>query len=137
MVVPYGDPRHPNYMKNAFDAGEDGLGTGVHSLDLGCDCLGAICYLDVIMSDGNGTPYIVKNAICIHEEDYGSLNLALLIMYPLGTLWKHKEWRTGATGVRRSRRLVVSYFTTIANYDYGLYWYFYLDGTIKFEGLFM
>jgi len=73
------------------------------------------------MSDGNGTPYTIKNGICIHEEDFGSL-------------WKHKEWRNGVVGVRRSRRLVVSYFTTIANYDYGLFWYFYLDGTIKFEG---
>lgn len=26
MVVPYGDPRDPHYRKNAFDAGEDGLG---------------------------------------------------------------------------------------------------------------
>ncbi|KAF6139215.1 hypothetical protein GIB67_040362 [Kingdonia uniflora] len=26
MVVPYGDPNDPHYRKNAFDAGEDGLG---------------------------------------------------------------------------------------------------------------
>ncbi|PPE01266.1 hypothetical protein GOBAR_DD01694 [Gossypium barbadense] len=26
MVVPYGDPNEPHYRKNAFDAGEDGLG---------------------------------------------------------------------------------------------------------------
>eukprot|EP01114_Cavostelium_apophysatum_P020418 TRINITY_DN6835_c0_g1_i1.p1 TRINITY_DN6835_c0_g1~~TRINITY_DN6835_c0_g1_i1.p1 ORF type:complete len:710 (+),score=164.64 TRINITY_DN6835_c0_g1_i1:213-2342(+) len=120
MVVPYGDPRHPNYLKNAFDAGEDGLGIGVHSLELGCDCLGSIYYLDVALVDGNGTPYIVKNAICIHEED-------------AGVLWKHKEWRTNTVGVRRSHKLVVSFFTTIANYDYGFFWYFLQDGTIKFE----
>jgi primary-amine oxidase len=48
-------------------------------------------------------------------------------------MWKHKEWRTGAIGSRRSRRLVVSFFTTIANYDYGFYWYFYQDGTIGHE----
>jgi len=28
---------------------------------------------------------------------------------------------------------VVSYFTTVGNYDYGFYWYFYLDGTIECE----
>jgi primary-amine oxidase len=28
---------------------------------------------------------------------------------------------------------VVSYFTTVGNYDYGFYWYFYLDGTIELE----
>ena len=31
------------------------------------------------------------------------------------------------------RRLVVSYFSTIGNYDYGFYWYFYLDGSIQVE----
>jgi primary-amine oxidase len=32
MVVPYGDPSEPHYRKNAFDAGEDGLGKNAHSL---------------------------------------------------------------------------------------------------------
>lgn len=32
MVVPYGDPHDPHYRKNAFDAGEDGLGKNAHSL---------------------------------------------------------------------------------------------------------
>lgn len=100
-MVPYGDPRHPNYSKNAFDAGEDGLGVGVHSLELGCDCLGVIHYLDAVLCDGHGVPSVVKNAICIHEEDVG-----------LG--WKHKDWRTGVSQTRRQRRLVVSFFTTIA-----------------------
>jgi primary-amine oxidase len=29
--------------------------------------------------------------------------------------------------------MVLSFFTTIGNYDYGFYWYLYLDGTIEFE----
>ena len=29
--------------------------------------------------------------------------------------------------------MVISFFTTIGNYDYGFYWYLYLDGTIEFE----
>ncbi|KAF6137062.1 hypothetical protein GIB67_030826 [Kingdonia uniflora] len=32
MVVPYGDPDEPHYTKNAFDAGEDGLGKNANSL---------------------------------------------------------------------------------------------------------
>jgi len=56
----------------------------------------------------------------MHEEDHG-------------ILWKHKDWRTGATEMRRSRKLVVSFFTTISNYDYGFYWYFFQDGNIKME----
>ncbi|XLT62171.1 hypothetical protein HN873_018695 [Arachis hypogaea] len=32
MVVPCGDPNDPHYRKNAFGAGEDGLGKNTHSL---------------------------------------------------------------------------------------------------------
>src|SRR5205085_6865607 len=39
----------------------------------------------------------------------------------------------GTTEVRRSRRLVVSFIATVGNYEYGFYWYFYLDGTIQLE----
>jgi primary-amine oxidase len=28
---------------------------------------------------------------------------------------------------------VISFFSTVGNYDYGFYWYFYLDGTIECE----
>jgi primary-amine oxidase len=44
MVVPYGSPHGRDAFKCAFDAGEDGLGNGVNSLKLGCDCLGQIHY---------------------------------------------------------------------------------------------
>lgn len=120
MVVPYGDPRSPNHLKNAFDAGEDGLGRNANSLELGCDCLGSIYYFDATLCDAQGDPYVIKNAICMHEEDNG-------------IMWKHKDWRSGEAEVRRSRKLIVSFFTTISNYDYGFYWYFLQDGTIKFE----
>eukprot|EP01119_Soliformovum_irregulare_P006524 TRINITY_DN1862_c0_g1_i2.p1 TRINITY_DN1862_c0_g1~~TRINITY_DN1862_c0_g1_i2.p1 ORF type:complete len:394 (+),score=104.00 TRINITY_DN1862_c0_g1_i2:123-1304(+) len=97
MVVPYGDPRHPNYLKNAFDAGEDGLGRNANSLEMGCDCKGDIHYFDVDLCDAKGEFYCIKNAICLHEEDYG-------------ILWKHKDWRTQKGEVRRARRLVISFF---------------------------
>jgi primary-amine oxidase len=38
MVVPYGDPHDPHYRKNAFDAGEDGLGRNAHSLKRVSEC---------------------------------------------------------------------------------------------------
>ena len=56
----------------------------------------------------------------MHEEDYG-------------ILWKHWDFRTGDTEVRRSRRLVVSSVSTIGNYEYGFFWYLYQDGTIESE----
>ena len=120
MVVPYGDPGPVHGWKNAFDAGEWGLGRMANSLTLGCDCLGEIRYLDGMLTNEQGTPYPVANAICLHEEDYG-------------ILWRHNDVRSGRNEVRRSRRLVVSSIATVGNYDYGFYWYFYQDGTIGFE----
>jgi len=120
MVVPYGDPGPMHGWKNAFDAGEWGLGRMTNSLALGCDCLGAITYLDAVFTSEHGTPYVVEQAVCIHEEDYG-------------ILWKHLDMATGHAEVRRSRRLVVSAIATVGNYEYGFFWYFYLDGTIQLE----
>jgi primary-amine oxidase len=120
MVVPYGDPGPMHGWKNAFDAGEWGLGRMANSLALGCDCLGEIRYLDAVFADEHGNPQTITNAICIHEEDYG-------------ILWKHWDMQGGTTEVRRSRRLVVSSIATVGNYEYGFYWYFYLDGSMQLE----
>jgi primary-amine oxidase len=120
MVVPYGDPGPMHGWKNAFDVGEWGLGRMANSLAVGCDCLGEITYLDAVFSSEHGKPYVVENAVCIHEEDYG-------------ILWKHNDMNAGRSEVRRSRRLVVSSIATVGNYEYGFYWYFYLDGTIQLE----
>ncbi len=120
MVVPYGDPRPTYFHRNAFDVGEYGIGTLANSLENGCDCLGEIRYLDAVVNDSRGDALTLRNAICLHEEDSG-------------ILWKHVDWRTGYTEVRRSRRLVVSFIATVGNYEYGFYWYFYQDGTIQLE----
>jgi primary-amine oxidase len=120
MVVPYGDANSTHFWKNAFDCGEYGLGKLANSLELGCDCLGLIHYFDVPMADDYGVATLMKNAVCMHEEDYG-------------ILWKHFDFRTGLHQVRRSRRLVISFFATVGNYDYGFYWYLYQDGTIQLE----
>lgn len=120
MIVPYADPTANHFWKCAFDAGEYGLGKLANALELGCDCLGHIHYFDVPVADDYGKPGIMKNAICLHEEDYG-------------ILWKHYEFRNETFEVRRSRRLVISFFTTVGNYDYGFFWYFYQDGTIQLE----
>jgi len=120
MVIPYGDPSPVRFWQNYFDSGEYLLGKFANSLELGCDCLGEISYLDAVVADDFGNPRTIKNAICIHEEDFG-------------ILWKHHEIFTGRSDTRRQRRLVISFFSTVGNYDYGFYWYFYLDGTIEME----
>ncbi|HEY1640408.1 MAG TPA: primary-amine oxidase [Streptosporangiaceae bacterium] len=119
MVVPYGDPRF-RYWQSYFDTGEYLVGKFANSLELGCDCLGEITYLDATVTDDTGHPRVIRNAICIHEED-------------TGILWKHFDIFNGSSQSRRQRRLVVSFFSTVGNYDYGFYWYFYLDGAIECE----
>jgi primary-amine oxidase len=120
MVVPYADPSPARFWQNYFDAGEYLLGQQVNPLMLGCDCLGEIRYFDVVLPTEDGQPREVPNAICMHEED-------------VGVAWKHTDLFTGSAETRRQRRLVISTFLAIGNYDYGFYWYLYLDGTIELE----
>ncbi|RZP14193.1 MAG: primary-amine oxidase [Chloroflexi bacterium] len=120
MIVPYGDPTNDHFKKQVFDAGEVGIGKCANSLELGCDCLGEIRYFDASLFDIRGDALVIKNAICMHEEDYG-------------ILWKHTDTRTGDVETRRSRRLVISSIVTVGNYEYGFFWYFYQDGGIEYE----
>jgi primary-amine oxidase len=72
-----------------------------------------------VLHDTRGEPYTIKNAVCIHEEDDA-------------ILWKHVDALTGAE-VRRSRRLVISFHATVANYEYLVYWRLYQDGNVECE----
>ncbi|MER7016236.1 primary-amine oxidase [Saccharopolyspora sp. NPDC000359] len=120
MVVNYGDPSPARFWQNYFDSGEYSLGKLANELVLGCDCLGEIRYFDAVVAQEDGTPRTLRNAVCMHEEDFG-------------VLWKHTDVFTGTAETRRQRRLVVSFFVSVGNYDYGFYWYLYLDGTIQLE----
>jgi hypothetical protein len=95
MVVPYADASPVRYWQNYFDQGEYLFGRYTNSLTLGCDCLGEIKYFDVTIADERGEPRVLKNAICLHEEDFG-------------VLWKHTDMFNGMAETRRSRRLVIS-----------------------------
>ncbi|KAG7090033.1 hypothetical protein E1B28_011653 [Marasmius oreades] len=121
MVVPYGATEHPHPRKFAFDTGEYGMGTMANELSLGCDCVGSIHYLPGAYIGHNGKAIIIKNVICIHEEDNG-------------VLWKHTDYRPGGRGhTARRRRLVVSMVCTLANYEYIWNYHFYQDGSIEAE----
>lgn len=120
MFVPYGDPGPMHYRKLVLDEGEYGIGLLTNSLELGCDCLGEITYLDGVVNDNDGNAVVLRNAVCLHEEDHG-------------IAWKHTDFRTGYVEVRRMRRMVVSSIVTVGNYEYAYYWYLYQDGTIEYE----
>jgi primary-amine oxidase len=120
MFVPYGDPAPTHYRKLVLDEGEYGVGVLTNSLELGCDCLGEIRYLDGMVNDNDGMPVTVPNAICLHEEDHG-------------IAWKHTDSETGYVEVRRMRRMVISSTVTVGNYDYAYCWYLYQDGSLEYE----
>ena len=120
MVVPYGNPEHPHQRKHAFDLGEYGGGYMTNSLSLGCDCKGAIHYMDAAFVNRAGASTIIKNAICIHEED-------------AGILFKHTDFRDESMVVTRGRKLIISHIFTAANYEYCVYWIFHQDGTVQLE----
>lgn len=120
MVVPYGNPEHPHHRKHAFDLGEYGGGYMTNSLTLGCDCKGAIHYMDANFVNRAGSSQTIKNAICIHEED-------------AGILFKHTDFRDNSVIVTRGRKLLISHVFTAANYEYCVYWIFHQDGTIQLE----
>lgn len=118
MNVPYCAPDPNHNWKNAVDIGEYSIGRLANPLTEGCDCLDYMHYFDAVMNDTDGEVSVVPNAICIHEEDYG-------------TLWKHTNWRTENSEVRRNRRLVISFVAAVGNYDYQFNWFFYQDGSVK------
>lgn len=120
MTVPYGDPRAPYHRKQAFDLGDVGFGTSANRLDLGCDCLGHIQYLDGHLVDHKGEPMLCKNVVCIHEQDHG-----------IG--WKHTNYRSNVASVVRNRELVLQTVCTVANYEYIIAYIFDQAGGIHFE----
>lgn len=122
MTVPYGDPRPPFHRKQAFDFGDGGAGRAANNLELGCDCLGVIKYLDAVMVTPSGEATVSKNVVCIHEQDNG-------------ILFKHTNFRslTNRAVVVRSRELVVQFIITLANYEYVFAYKFDQAGGITIE----
>lgn len=54
MMVRNGDPSPQRWFQNFFDCGEYLLGGFANSLELGCDCVGDITYLDAVLADSAG-----------------------------------------------------------------------------------
>jgi len=69
MFVPYGDPGRCTTASWSSTRAEYGIGLLTNSLELGCDCLGEIAYLDGVVNDNDGKAVTLPNAICLHEED--------------------------------------------------------------------
>ena len=89
-------------------------------LTLGCDCLGEIHYVDAVMATSRASRGSCPTpSACTRRTPASGGSTS-----------------TSAPGrheVRRSRRLVISHIATVGNYEYGFFWYLYLDGTIQLE----
>ena len=104
--------------KHVLDASEFAIGQCANSRTLGCDRLGEIRYFDHAFVGHRGEPVLVKNAICMHEEDNG-------------IAYKHTS-ADGHGGTQRQASRGPSIFT-VGNYDYGIYYYLGLAGSIDVE----
>lgn len=120
MTVPYGDPRAPYHRKQAFDLGDCGFGVNANQLNLGCDCLGVIKYLDTLRIDRDANPVKLTNTVCIHEQDYG-------------ILFKHVNYRNGNSIVTRRREFVIQTIATVGNYEYIINFVFDQVGAITVQ----
>jgi len=113
-VMPYGDPSPTWSFRNAFDEGEYGLGRLAEPLVPLTDCPPNTRFFDAVLADDRGRSYTLPRAVGLYERDGG-------------LLWKH------ALQSRRARELVLTFMTTIGNYDYGFNWIFHQDGTLEQE----
>ncbi|OAA57834.1 copper amine oxidase 1 [Akanthomyces lecanii RCEF 1005] len=120
LTVPYCDPRPPHHRKQAFDFGDASASRAANNLSLGCDCLGAIKYLDATLVSADGEPCVSKNVICIHEQDDG-------------ILWKHTNLITERAVVVRDRKLIIQFILTLGNYEYIFAYHLDLAGGIYLE----
>ena len=76
--------------------------------------------MDAVIAHEHGNAQVQRVAICMDEAEFG-------------VRWQQTHAWAVCSEARRQLRMVMSFFTTTGNYDYGFYWCLYLDGTIGFE----
>lgn len=120
MLVPYGNSLKTWSFRNAFDVGEYGIGKALHPMVAGQDVPSYATLLDTTVADDLGGPAQMMKGMAIYERD-------------AGLLWKHRNSENGDVDIRRARQLVMTFMTTVGNYDYGVNYVFNLDGSIKVD----
>lgn len=120
MTVPYGDPAKTWSFRNAFDVGEYGLGRTAHPLTPLVDVPSNAVFFNSWYADDFGEPQKIARAVAIFERDGG-------------LLWKHQDQYTGLAHARRANELVITFMTTVGNYDYAIDWIFHQDGVLDVQ----
>ncbi|HEY9434756.1 MAG TPA: tyramine oxidase [Blastocatellia bacterium] len=113
MIAPYGDPSFGSwYPQDEGDYGMVSYGrNSVIPLD---DAPANAVFASAVIADDRGNPIEIPRAVAIYERDGG-------------LLWRH------GLQARRARKLVLTAYSTIDNYDYAFNWILGQDGTIEVE----
>ena len=122
MVVPYGDPAPTHWNKNAFDAGEYGLGLlGQLARRSAATASARSTTSTRTVNDADGKP--------LHDPER-DLHARGGLRHPLEAHRPphRRRSRCAARGGSSSR-----FIATVGNYEYGFFWYLYHDGTIQLE----
>ncbi len=120
MTVPYGDPAKTWSFRNAFDVGEYGLGRTAHPLTPLVDVPSNAVFFNSWYADDFGVPQKIDRAVAIYEKDGG-------------LLWKHLDQTSCGAIARRTTYLVVTFMTTVGNYDYAIDSIFHQDGAVDVQ----
>jgi primary-amine oxidase len=113
MIAPYGDPSYASWYP--LDEGDYGLASyGRNSVIPLDDAPANAVFTSAIIADDRGNPREIPRAVAIYERDGG-------------LLWRH------GLQARRARKLVLTAYSTIDNYDYAFNWILGQDGTIEVE----
>ncbi len=113
MIAPYGDPSFGSWYPQ--DEGDYGITSyGRNSAIPLDDAPANAVFASAFIADDRGSAIEIPRAVAIYERDGGLL------------------WRHGSQS-RRARKLVLTSYSTIDNYDYAFNWIFCQDGTIEVE----
>lgn len=120
LCVPYADPTAGWSFRDAFDVGQFGLGTSTSALEPLTDAPANARFFDAIIANQLGVPIVRKRSAALFERDGG-------------ILWRHFDSPSKRLLSVRGKDLVLSFITTVSNYDYCFNWIFHEDGTLEME----
>ncbi len=113
MIAPYGDPSFGSWYPQ--DEGDYGMAYyGRNSAVPLNDAPANAVFASAVIANDRGAPIEIPRAVAIYERDGG-------------LLWRH------GSQAHRARKLTLTAYSTIDNYDYAFNWIFGQDGTIEVE----
>lgn len=120
LCVPYADPTAGWSFRDAFDVGQFGLGNSISALEPLADAPANSKFFDAVIADQLGAPVVHPKCVALYEKDGG-------------ILWRHFDRPNNHQLSVRGRDLVLTYVTTLSNYDYCFNWIFHEDGSLDME----